>query len=85
MLLFIKIQMLWKVQMCILLSWIPNKTLLWKQMALYKSDDSLQAKTASSEWYYQNDLWGGEEVAAAASNGEILGHGHELVFGSSYQ
>lgn len=44
----IKIQTLWKVQMCLLLSWIPNK-LACKQMALHKSDDSVQGKMASLE------------------------------------
>lgn len=52
-----KIQTAWKVSMCLLLSWIPNK-LAFQQMASCKSDDSVQGKMASLEGCHEENLWG---------------------------
>lgn len=50
-----KVQTPWKVQMCLLLSWIPYK-LACQQMAPCKSDDSVQSKMAPLEGCYKQNL-----------------------------
>lgn len=55
-----KIQTPWKVERCLLLSWIPNK-LACQQMASYKSDDSVQGKMASLEGCYKDNLFEGRK------------------------